>query len=239
MLAPKSTHTLTTVEDTTYGYSGLPLVTSTITIAGHKSTIERGAGAPAFRLMAVSGAGKLTLEKLTLRGGTSEYGGGILNYGGSLILTECTVSGNTANFGGGVSNGANGTLTVTNSTISGNSARRRRRVQHLTLTNSTVSGNTISGPCGSVSCYGGGGVYNAALSPSRTAPSRAIRPARRRRRGQLWHPHPHEQHRLGQYGRPRRRRVYNASTLTLTNSTVSGNTASYYGGGRVQLAPSR
>ena len=69
VLAPKSTHTLTTVEDTTYGDTGLPLVTSTITIAGRKRTIERGAGAPHFRLLAVSPAGKLTLKKLTLRGG--------------------------------------------------------------------------------------------------------------------------------------------------------------------------
>ena len=75
MLAPKSTHTLTTVEDTTYGDTGLPLVTSTITIVGHGSTIERGAGAPEFRLLAVSCTGKLTLEKLTLRGGhTNLYG---------------------------------------------------------------------------------------------------------------------------------------------------------------------
>ena len=48
VLAPKSTHTLTTVEDTTYGNTGLPLVTSTITIAGHDSTIERGRAPPSF-----------------------------------------------------------------------------------------------------------------------------------------------------------------------------------------------
>ena len=101
VLGPKSTHTLTTVEDTTYGDTGLPLVTSTITIAGHGSTIERGAGAPDFRLIAVSGTGKLTLEKLTLRGGyvCLRRRRRDVQPGGSLTLTDCTVSGNTA-YGG-------------------------------------------------------------------------------------------------------------------------------------------
>ena len=85
--------------------------------------------------MAVSGTGRLALEKLTLRGGYAEAyrsndGGGILNYGGSLTLTDCTVSGNTAIVpylgygdasGGGVSN--SGTLTLRNSTVSGRSRR--------------------------------------------------------------------------------------------------------------------
>src|SRR5918996_3507608 len=69
VLGAGSTHTLTTVEDTTYGDTGLPLVTSTITIAGNNSTIERGAGAPEFRVLAVTSGGNLALEDLTLTGG--------------------------------------------------------------------------------------------------------------------------------------------------------------------------
>ena len=80
-------------------------------------------------------------------------------HGGSLTLTDCTVSGKRLA-----------------------TARRRRRVQQcgtLTVTNSTISGNT----------------------------------ARYGRRRVQWHPHPHEQHRLGQYGvrrwrrRPQRRQL--------------------------------
>ena len=55
-------------------------------------------------------------------------GGGIYN-DGTLTITDCTLSGNSAEVGGGISN--SGTLTVTSSTISGNSAfRRRRHPQH-------------------------------------------------------------------------------------------------------------
>ena len=56
-----------------------------------------------------------------------------------MTLTNSTVSGNSAGqYGGGVSNA--GTVTLTNSTVSGNSAGgRRRSTRHLTLTNSTVS----------------------------------------------------------------------------------------------------
>ncbi|MGQ0591544.1 MAG: hypothetical protein ACT4QB_02535, partial [Gammaproteobacteria bacterium] len=53
VLVAGSTHTLTAVEDTTYGPTGLPLVTSQITIMGNDSTIERGAGASKFRILAV------------------------------------------------------------------------------------------------------------------------------------------------------------------------------------------
>jgi hypothetical protein len=69
VLAPNSTHTLTTVEDPTYGPTGLPLVRSEITIAGNDSTIERGAGAPEFRILAVGDTGNLMLQALTLSGG--------------------------------------------------------------------------------------------------------------------------------------------------------------------------
>jgi uncharacterized repeat protein (TIGR03803 family) len=48
-------------------------------------------------------------------------GGGIDNYG-TLTVSDCTLSGNSAEFGGGIYNDTNGTLTVSSSTLSGNSA---------------------------------------------------------------------------------------------------------------------
>ncbi|MGH8569642.1 MAG: hypothetical protein ACREXU_16955, partial [Gammaproteobacteria bacterium] len=124
-LVPGSTHGLTAIADTTYGYgtSGLPLVTSKITIAGHGSTIERLS--LTFRLLAVSATGDLTLQNLTLRGGrSSSDGGGVLNRGGTLTISNSTVSGNRVygdgDRGGGVFN-EGGTLTITHSTVSGNS----------------------------------------------------------------------------------------------------------------------
>ena len=92
-----------------------------------------------------------------------------LNSGGTLTLTNSTVSGNSARHrGGGVYN--NGTATLTNSTVSGNDAYYGGggvfNSGTLTLTNSTVSGNNF-----------------------------ALR--HRRRRVQQRYGHPDQQHRLG------------------------------------------
>ena len=121
-------------------------------------------------------------------------------------MTNSTISGNSAYGGGGVSelrhphrdqqhhlgqfrrydgggvvnNG--GTVTVTNSTISGNTRRSSTaacELRHLTMTNSTISGNTATAACElrhphrdqqhhlrQFRAYGGGGVRNiAAPSP--------------------------------------------------------------------------
>jgi hypothetical protein len=49
--------------------TGLPVISSQITIAGQGSTIRRADGAPAFSLLAVNSTGDLTLQETTLRGG--------------------------------------------------------------------------------------------------------------------------------------------------------------------------
>jgi hypothetical protein len=135
--------TLTNVSDNTYGPTGLPLITSRITIEGNGATIAREGNAAAFGLMAVSSSGDLTLQSLTLSGGSSSEGGGVSNRG-TLTIEESTISGNTADFGGGVSS-AFGTLTIENSTVSGNIANVGGGVDNyagrLTITNSTISGN--------------------------------------------------------------------------------------------------
>jgi hypothetical protein len=97
---------------------------------------------------------------------------------GTLTLSNSTVSGNSAFLGGGIVN--LGTLTLNNSTVSGNSADTGGGIVNfgtLSLNNSTVSGNSAGGD--------GGGIYNFAF----------------------------------------------ADTLSISNSTVSGNSASGKGGG--------
>ncbi|MDO4587954.1 MAG: right-handed parallel beta-helix repeat-containing protein, partial [Planctomycetia bacterium] len=60
---------------------------------------------------------------LTLTGGKAPGpGGGIFNDGGTLTITTSTISDNSAEYGGGGIYNRRGTLTVTNSTISGNTA---------------------------------------------------------------------------------------------------------------------
>jgi hypothetical protein len=180
VLPPGSTQSLTKVHNDTYGPTGLPVISSVITIAGQGSTIARASGAPEFRLLTVNGTGDLTLQETTASGGASTgypgRGSGVANYGGTLTITNSTISGNTSrDAGGGVNNEYGGTLTITNSTIAGNAGGGVGNSGTLTITNSTISGNTAS--------YGGGGVAN--------------------------------------YG----------GTLTITNSTISGNTADGRGGG--------
>ena len=77
------------------------------------------------RVFQVDSGAKLTLNKLTVANGNAAtpgspgIGGGILN-AGTLTVSNSTLSGNSANFVGGIYN--QGTLTVNNSTISSNTA---------------------------------------------------------------------------------------------------------------------
>jgi hypothetical protein len=62
----------------------------------------------------------LTLNNVTVRGNSASTGGGIFNYG-TVTINNSTISGNsTDGAGGGISN--SGTVTLTNSTVAGNSA---------------------------------------------------------------------------------------------------------------------
>ena len=139
----------------------------------------------------VSGGGKSTvfaidsgvtalISGLTITGGsTAGFGAGILNEG-TVTLTNCNVAGNSASSsGGGLYNSSSATLT---------------------LTSSTVSGNTAS--------MNGGGLYNkGTLTLTNSMVS-------------------------GNTAKANGGGLYNNGTITLmTNSTVSGNTTSKNGGG--------
>lgn len=150
ILPPDSVQTLTTVNNTPrfYGPSGLPIITSSITISGQGSTIRRDSGAPTFRILAVGETGDLTLQQTTVTGGsTSGGGGGIAVIDGTLTLINSTVSNNTAGGAGGLlGSGSEGLLTLIDSSVSNNTAATGvgggiASGSPLTLTNSTVSGN--------------------------------------------------------------------------------------------------
>ncbi len=78
---------------------------------------------------------------------------------GTLTLVNSTISGNTGStFGGGIFNTGNGKLTLVNSTVFGNSSKTGGGIFNtstLTLINSTISGNIASGA--------GGGIYDFAI----------------------------------------------------------------------------
>ncbi len=95
----------------------------------------------------------LDVTAITLARGATTFGGGINNQGGTVSLTNSTVSNSrvfivvvTGGFGGGIYN--TGTLTISNSTISGNRAPNNRSGGGIyndsgtvVVANSTVSGN--------------------------------------------------------------------------------------------------
>ncbi|MGI8857866.1 MAG: choice-of-anchor Q domain-containing protein [Thermomicrobiales bacterium] len=102
----------------------------TIDGTGHTVVLDGGCTANCGTINAVGGVEVLnvnggvtaTLNALTIQNGvaTNANGGGIFN-DGTLTVTNSTISGNTAvYYGGGIDNGLGGTLMVTNSTISGN-----------------------------------------------------------------------------------------------------------------------
>jgi len=143
VLPPGSTHMLTGSFTNYHGYTGLPVISSSITITGNGSKITRKKSKLLNRLVAVASTGDLSLDNVTLSNGVESYGGAVYNRG-TITITNSTISGNRSNYGGGVFT-FGGTITVTNSTISGNTAARYGGgvVSHgtLTLNQSLISGN--------------------------------------------------------------------------------------------------
>jgi hypothetical protein len=110
-LAAGKTFTLTQVNNTTHGATGLPVVAAgeNLTIEGNGATIVRSsaAGVPAFRLLDLAAGGSLTIRDVSLAGGLARglasspwdsiwsQGGAICSQG-HLTLDGVTIRGNTA-----------------------------------------------------------------------------------------------------------------------------------------------
>jgi hypothetical protein len=164
-------------------------------------TVPGGSGGDALGSGLYVSGGSLTITSSTIdsnqgtpgdsglfgRSGAVSQGGGlyILSNAGMPTVSNSTLSGNTALLSGGIYN--SGTLTVSNSTLSGNSGGGISSGGTLTVSNSTLSGNSGGG----ISNGGTSTVSNSTLSGNG-------------------------------FG------ISNAGTLTVSNSTLSGNTA-YYG----------
>jgi hypothetical protein len=200
--APSSPYTLTAVDNSTDGATGLPVIAAgdNLTIVGNGDTIGRStaAGTPAFRLFDVAAGATLTLQNLTLTNGVAS-GSGVSGQGGAiysqgaLTLNGVSVQNNTAQ---GI-NGVNGTA----GGIGGNGSNAFGGGLYLaggsgTLTNDRLSGNIARGG-------GGGNGGNAETGGAGGSGGKALG-------GGLY--------------------VAQAS-VTLTNDTLSGNSAQGGGGG--------
>ncbi|MFT3891576.1 MAG: hypothetical protein QM730_08090 [Anaerolineales bacterium] len=205
--------------------SQLPAITSTITINGNgmaNTIIQANANNPVTNLPAVAthenrvfevaNGASLTLDGMTIRHGRCTGGcsstitngaSGILNQG-ILTVTNSTLSGNLAStFGGGIDTTFNHTLIVTNSIFSGNSASFGGGIANSG--NMSVTNGTFSGNTTSTS---GGGIYTS--STGITTVENSIFSTNR-----------------GVTGGG----IRNDGTVSITGSTLSGNSASNSGGG--------
>jgi hypothetical protein len=112
VLPKNTTIRLRSPNNAVFGPTGLPVIDSAITIIGNGSTIKREPTAPEFRIFAVAATGRLTLQNTTVSGGVAvgrmgsysySQGGAIYSIGGSVTLINSTISGNrTSQYGGGV-----------------------------------------------------------------------------------------------------------------------------------------
>ena len=229
-----STQTLTTVNNTNYGPTGLPTVRTPITIAGNGSTIRRVKSAPKFHIFSVAKTGKLTLQKTVVSGGVKAgvriISGGVLLDEGTLNLVHSTVSGNSGCAIGGTFDinfegysQFHGTANINNSTVSGNTFCGVE-VEKALITNSTIAGNHGVGVSAAgqariinstIAGNGGSGVY--AYRSSATIINSTIT-------GNVGTVYPHTngtpfvKHGGGVY-------IGDYSGVSIINSTISGNSA--------------
>ena len=146
--------------------SGELVINKNITISGPGANllaVSRAGNAAPFRIFHVMLGHTVIIERLAIRNGSvlNTFGGGILNFESTLTVNSCVLAGNSAlgqqGSGGGIfSNGGgaggNASLTITNSTFSGNAATTGGAVENngssgmasLTISNSTLSGNAAS-----------------------------------------------------------------------------------------------
>jgi predicted outer membrane repeat protein len=185
--------------------SQLPLVTAAggaLTIDGGSANVTvSGSDTGQVRLFEVGGAAHLTLNNLTV---TDSHSGAILNKG-TLEVSNSAISGNSAESdGGGIYN--DGALEVSDSTISSNSADNGGGVYNDTGSDLAVSNSTISE---NEAATAGGGIYNGADSTVTVISSTVSGNSANKGGGG----------------------IYSEGTLEVSNSTISGNSNDVTGGG--------
>ncbi|MFD3481017.1 hypothetical protein [Streptomyces sp. NPDC058695] len=162
-LAPGCTYTLAAPDPgaTLKGPSGLPPITGKVRITGANTTIRRSSTAATdFRILYVGRGATLTLNQVTLSGGTASdptpLGGGIYN-DGTLNVLGGSIRHNTALAGGGVA--SFGAASFTNTSFADNTARNfggglfTQFATSTSAVNTSFTRNTVPGTAG-----GGGAI---------------------------------------------------------------------------------
>ena len=185
-----------------YNSSALTVTITNNTLANNSAT-ENGGG-----IYNAESAGTLDVRNSTLSRNTARGSGGGIYNRSTLVVSNSTLSGNAAmtNDGGGLWSGGGSQLTVSQSTLSNNSAATSGGGLWLygaqvTITNTTLSGNTAK--------LNGASIYNAESGSLQLLSSVLF-----------------DNTAAGSGGG-----IYNRSMLVVSNSTLSGNTATANDGG--------
>ncbi len=184
-------------------------ITKSITISGLGASHLAVSGNDNVQVLNIASSITVSIAGITIKDGSAMNlgGGGIYNRG-SLTVSDSTLSGNSAGHAGGIAN--YGALTVTNSMLSRNSAGIGGGIFNqggstLTISNCTFNNNTAIAD-------GGGGIYvgggTVSVSNSAFFDNSAI----------------------NQYSNGSGGAISSTSPLTVSNSTFSRNSASYGGG---------
>ena len=185
----------------------LPQITQDVTINGPGAGVLAVSGSNLYRVFDIFDV-IVTISGLTVSNGKSDSGGGGILNGGTLTVTNSTFSSNSATFFGGGIESFGTALTVTNSTFSGNSANGGGGGGIDSFgTPLTVANSTFSGN----SARGGGGIEcNRTLTVANSTFS-------------------------GNSASGGGGGIASLGTLTVTNSTFSGNSA--FQGGSIVIRP--
>jgi len=235
----------------TFSCSADIVITSTLTISGSMTLDGSGQsvtldGGNSVQVLSVKGGVSFTLNALTIAHGVGAVspppfpsfigGGAILNNGGTLTISNSTLSSNSASGGGAIL--SSGTLTISNSTLSSNAASQGGAIYNvgpLTISNSTLSSNAASG------AGGGGGIYNEAMLTisnstfsGNSAPS-SLGGGFDNNGGTVSISNSTLDNNSATGGGG----MYNGGGLTISNSTFSSNTASNEGAGLDNNPPAR
>jgi hypothetical protein len=188
------------------------LVQSGVTATISDVTLTKGSGSSAgFNSGgAIYNQGQLTLQSSNVTGNAASYGGGIYNAKSATItVLNSSITGNTSvNAGGGLYNFDFGTMLVQNSTVSGNTAGTSGAgIWCHKYASTTLQNSTVSG---NTAMSDGGGIDNDYSSSTLTLQNSTV---------------------SGNQAGGKAGGIYNYGTLGIFSSTISANTAAGIGGG--------
>lgn len=142
--------------------AGLPAIRTDVTIDGSGFGITRSVGAQDdFRILNISSGGFLTLQDITLSGGTGGNGGAIYVEGGELSLLRTSITDNAATNGGALYLVNEAFVTMVSSTLSDNSVTGSGGALYIAsnddaivTVNSTIANNNSGSFGGGISSSG-------------------------------------------------------------------------------------